>query len=104
MDAYREIIRENIDYDILLHDHPHDVEQIDGYVELMLEVCCSTRDFIRISKEELPTGVVKARFLKLTREHMLNGRTPVRRARWPDEWVALQRRIKTELHGIRRIC
>ena len=31
---------------------------------------CSTRDFIRISKEELPTGVVKARFLKLTREHI----------------------------------
>ena len=70
MDAYREIIRENIDYDILLHDHPLDAEQIDGYVELMLEVCCSTRDFIRISKEDMPTGVVKARFLKLTREHI----------------------------------
>ena len=70
MDAYREIIRENIDYDILLQERPHDAEQIDGYVELMLEVCCSTRDFIRISKEELPTGVVKARFLKLTREHI----------------------------------
>ena len=70
MDAYREIIRENIDYDILMQERPHDAEQIDGYVELMLEVCCSTRDFIRISKEELPTGVVKARFLKLTREHI----------------------------------
>ena len=70
MDAYREIIRENIDYDILMQERPHDAEQIDGYVELMLEVCCSTRDFIRSSKEELPTGVVKARFLKLTREHI----------------------------------
>ena len=70
MDAYREVIHENIDYDALLRDHPFDAEQIDCYVELMLEVCCSTRDFIRISKEELPTGVVKARFLKLTREHI----------------------------------
>ena len=70
IEAYREIIRENIDYDILLHDRPHDAEQIDGYVELMLEVCCSTRDTIRICKDELPVEVVKSRFLKLTREHI----------------------------------
>ena len=70
IDAYREIIRENIDYDILLHDRPMDAEQIDGYVELMLEVCCSTRDTIRICKDELPVEVVKSRFLKLTREHI----------------------------------
>ena len=71
MDAYREVIRENIDYDLLLQDRPLDGEQIDGYVELMVEVCCSTRDFIRISGEDVPTGVVKARFLKLKREHII---------------------------------
>ena len=70
MDAFREVIRENIDYDYLLQDHPHDAEQIDGYVEMIVETCCSTRDFTRISKEDVPTGVVKARFLKLTREHI----------------------------------
>ena len=63
IDAYRKIIRENIDYDILLHDHPLDAEQIDGYVELMLEVCCSDREMIRICKGELPVEVVKNRFL-----------------------------------------
>ena len=65
MDAYREVIRENIDYDILLQDRPLDGEQIDGYVELMVEVCCSTRNFIRISKEDVPTGVVKTRLAAL---------------------------------------
>ena len=70
MDRYRRTIRDNIEYDTLVSTHPFDVEQIDGYVELMVEACSSTRDFIRISKEDVPTGVVKDRFLKLTREHI----------------------------------
>lgn len=70
MDAYRELIKENIDYEILLQENPYDDETIDGYVELMLEVCCSQREFTRISKQDLPTEVVKSRFLKLTKEHI----------------------------------
>ena len=70
MDTYRDIIRENIDYDGLVLDSPCDSELIDGYVELMVEICCSRRDFIRIAREEVPTGVVKSRFLKLNRDHI----------------------------------
>ncbi len=35
-----------------------------------MEVCCSRRDFIRISGDDIPTGVVKSRFLKLDHEHI----------------------------------
>ncbi|WP_295753753.1 DUF6017 domain-containing protein [uncultured Oscillibacter sp.] len=70
MDGYRELIKENIDYDLLLTEHPYDEETLEGYVELMVEVCCSRRDFIRIAGEEMPTGVVKSRFLKLGHEHI----------------------------------
>ena len=70
MDRYRELIKENIDFGLLLTEHPYDQETLDGYVELMVEVCCSRRDFIRIAGEEMPTGVVKSRFLKLNREHI----------------------------------
>ena len=70
MDRYRELIKENIDFDLLLQEHPYDEETLEGYVELMVEVCCSRRDFIRIAGEEMPTGVVKSRFLKLTHEHI----------------------------------
>ena len=70
MDGYRELIKENIDYDLLLTEHPYDEDTLEGYVELMVEVCCSRRDFIRIAGEEMPTGVVKSRFLKLTHEHI----------------------------------
>ena len=70
MDSYRELICENIDYDSLVADFPCDTEIFDGYVEMMTEVCCSRKDFIRIGGEEVATGVVKSRFLKLNREHI----------------------------------
>lgn len=70
MDAYREQIRTNIDYDYIIQMYPYDVELVDGYVELMVEVCCSSKTFIRISGDQVPTGVVKSRFLKLAHEHI----------------------------------
>ncbi|MBD5161199.1 MAG: replication initiator protein A [Oscillibacter sp.] len=70
MDSYRRLIKENIDYDLLLNEHPHDEETLEGYVELMAEVCCSRRDFIRIAGDEVAAGVVKSRFLKLNHEHI----------------------------------
>ena len=70
MDSYRELIKENIDFDLLLQEHPYDADTLEGYVELMVEVCCSRKDFIRIAGEDLPTGVVKSRFLKLDKFHI----------------------------------
>ncbi len=70
MDDYRELIRENIDYDDLLHDNPWEQETLDGYVELMVEACCTTRDSIRICGQEMDAEVVKSRLLKLNSEHI----------------------------------
>lgn len=70
MDSYRELIQENIDYDILLQDHPCEQQTIDGYVELMLEVCCTGRKYTRINQDDLPTEIVRSRFLKLGKEHI----------------------------------
>ncbi len=70
MDRYRKLIKENIDCDLFLTEHPYDEETLEGYVELMVEVCCSRRDFIRIAGEEMAAGVVKSRFLKLNHEHI----------------------------------
>ena len=70
MDSYRALIKDNISYDLLLQEHPYDEETLEGYLELLVETCSSQKDFIRISGEEIPTNVVKGRFLKLTREHI----------------------------------
>ena len=68
--AYRELIRENISYEILLQDNPYDKERLDGFVELMSEVCCSRRPTVRINQEDMCTEVVKSRLLKLNSEHI----------------------------------
>ena len=70
MDWIRDEIRENIDYEDLLWDHPCDSDIFDGYVELMTEAACSSRETVRICGQELPTAVVRSRFLKLNREHV----------------------------------
>lgn len=70
MDSYRELIKENIDYDILLQDHPYEQENIDGYVELILEICCTGRKVTRINQDDIPTEIVRSRFLKLGKEHI----------------------------------
>ena len=62
MDSYRAMIHENIGYGELLRDHPYDADLIDGYVELMIEVCCSKRETVRVNQEDIPTPVVRGRF------------------------------------------
>ena len=66
----REEIRENIDYEGLVWDHPCDADIFDGYVELMTEAACSTKETVRICGQDIPTALVRSRFLKLEREHV----------------------------------
>ena len=68
--AYCALIRENISYSILLERHPHDRERLDGFVELMAEICSSTRKTVRVNKEDMCTEMVKSRFLKLDSSHI----------------------------------
>jgi len=70
MDAYRALIRQNIDYDLLLQDYPCEQDLIDGHVELMVEVCCSGRETIRVNQEDTPVELVRSRFLELDKEHV----------------------------------
>jgi len=70
MEAYRSLIKENIDYDILVQDEPYNRERLDGFVELMAEVCSSRRESIRINQENVRTDIVKSRFQKLDSGHI----------------------------------
>ena len=65
-ESYREIILENIDYDILTQDR----DRLDELVELMVDTVCSKRQTIRIAGDDYPAEVVKSRFLKLTASHI----------------------------------
>ena len=51
---YRDIIKENIEYDILIQDPHTDREQLDEIVDLMLETICSARKTICVRRGRLP--------------------------------------------------
>ena len=70
MDAYRELIRENICYDDFVREHPYDAGQLDEMVELMVEAVCSKKKNIRVAGNDFPQAVVKSRLLKLDSEHI----------------------------------
>ena len=70
MDAYRDLIRENIGYDSLLEESPDDQDRVDEIVELMTETVCSQKEQIRIGGNDMPKETVKSRFLKLDGEHI----------------------------------
>ena len=69
-EQYRDLIRENIEYDILAKNNPADRIRLDELVELMLDTVCSKRSSIRIARDEFPAEVVKSRFLKLEAQHI----------------------------------
>ena len=70
MELYRDLIKENISYEILRQDMPYDCDRLDEIVELMVETVCSTRKQIRVSGRDYPAQVVKSRLLKLDSEHI----------------------------------
>ena len=69
-ETYREIVLENIDYDILIQDPKMDREQLDEIAELIVDTVCSARKTIRIAGDDYPAEVVKTRFLKLDSSHV----------------------------------
>lgn len=67
---YEELIRDNLELDILAQNSRLDMDRINEMVEIMLDVVCSTRPTIRINGEDMPQQVVKSRFLKLNSSHI----------------------------------
>ncbi len=67
---YREIISENICFDLLCQDRPFERDVLEEILGLMVEVVCSNASYIRVSKDEVPAEVVRSQFLKLDDEHI----------------------------------
>ena len=70
MRSYRESIAQNISYDLLCQEYPHQQEQLDEILEILVETVCTTRQTVRVAGNNFPSEIVKARLLKLTAEHI----------------------------------
>ena len=70
MNAYAELIRENLAIDILIEREPVDKELLEGIYELVLETVLTTSPEIVIASNRYPAELVKSKFLKLHSGHI----------------------------------
>ena len=70
MSAYADIIRDNLELDIMLERYPYDQELVQGIYELILETVLTKGKTIIIASNEYPTELVKSKFLKLNCMHL----------------------------------
>ena len=70
VEIYREIIKDNIEYDILIQSDRTDRERLDEILDIILETVCTSRKQIRIAGDDYPAELVKAKFMKLNSSHI----------------------------------
>ena len=68
--SYREIIAQNISYGLLCQEYPHQQEQLEEILEILVETVCTTRQTVRVAGNNFSSEIVKSRLLKLTAEHI----------------------------------
>lgn len=69
-DKYKKLVKENIDYGVLIDRHYIEKSIIDGMVNLIVETMISENDYIVISSTKFPKEAVKSRFSKLDISHI----------------------------------
>lgn len=70
MDVYREIIKGNIEYDIMKNNFPYDHERLDEIVELMAETLASRKSTFCIAGDTYPASTVKFKLLRINSLHI----------------------------------
>ena len=68
---YEEIIKENLDYDILCQDPKFDKDRFREIMDIMLDAVCSTAPTIRINGEDMPQQADERRAQQDAREQQL---------------------------------
>lgn len=89
MEAYSDLIRENISLEILRERHPFDHELLDGIFDMILETVLCKNDYVVISSNKYPTELVKSKFLKLDSSHI-------------EYAMDSMRRTTTKIHNIKK--
>lgn len=68
--AYEELVKENIGYESLLISHPVQKDLIQGIYEMILETVLCQNEKILIASNWYPAELVKSKFLKLNHSHI----------------------------------
>lgn len=68
--TYTNIIKQNIEYEILKTDRGYNVQMLDEILELLVEIVSVEREYMRINGADYPYQLVKSKLLKLGYEHI----------------------------------
>ena len=68
--SLRETVRENIGYDVLVHDERFGKERLDEIVDLITETLCSSRETISVAGDDYPAELVKDKLMRLNSLHI----------------------------------
>lgn len=68
--SYSELIKDNLDWDILCDRYPYDRELLGGIYDLILETVLCKSGTVLIARNEYPVQLVKSKFLKLNSGHI----------------------------------
>ncbi len=69
-EQYSALIKDNIEFEIMLERYPFDTELITGIYELILETVLCQSEQILIASNRYPTELVRSKFLKLNSGHV----------------------------------
>ena len=70
IDGYRELVKENIEYEYLVDSNPYKRELIEEILNLIVDTIVVRRKQIRIGNTEYPFELVKGKLLKLNMNHI----------------------------------
>lgn len=70
LEAYRKLIKENIEYDILVQKLKFDVGLLDNIVNIITDAVCTSKPKLTVGSESRNAETVKSQLLKLNSEHI----------------------------------
>lgn len=70
VNAYMDLIKDNLEIDLLMENHPYDKEILEGIFDLVVETVVSQSDSIVIASDRYPAEFVRSKFLKLNSSHI----------------------------------
>lgn len=68
--AYRQLVKQNIEYDILCQKLNGNVGMLNEIVDIIVETVCTSREYLTVASEERNAETVKSKLLKLNSEHI----------------------------------
>lgn len=68
-EGWAEILRENVEYDIMIHYRPQ--EKLDTLISIAAETLCGYAETYRINNADVPYEAVKEKFLTLNEDHII---------------------------------